>query len=123
MTLKRRKSPPGPALLTRLEEMLLLAILRLEETASLVSLRDDLLRHAGKEWAFGSLYVSLSKLERRGLVRSRLGPPKGGRGGKAVKYYNLASEGVAVLEAAKELNDEMWRGFPVLVRKAASLEE
>jgi PadR family transcriptional regulator PadR len=123
MALKRRigKRAESP-ILTRLEELFLLAILRLDDSASLVSLREYLLQHAGRDWAFGSLYVSLSKMERSGLVRTRLGLPKGERGGKAVKFYRLTPAGLAALEAAKELNDEMWREFPLLARKAASHE-
>jgi PadR family transcriptional regulator, regulatory protein PadR len=76
-----------------------------------VNIREHLLRYAGKDWAFGSLYVALTKLEREGLVRTYIGPPKGGRGGKAIKFYQVTAEGRAALAETKKLQDEMWRGF------------
>jgi PadR family transcriptional regulator PadR len=97
--------------LTRLEELFLLTILRLEEPAYLVNIREHLLRFAGKDWAFGSLYVALTKLEREGLVRTYVGLPKGGRGGKAIKFYQVTADGKAALAETKKLQDEMWRGF------------
>lgn len=123
MTDKYRGKAPDPESLTRIEELLLLAILRLGEPAYLVNLRQCLLRHAGKDWAYGSLYVSLTKLERRGLVRTRLGAPKGGRGGKAIKYYDVTAGGLDALAEAKKRQDEMWRGFPALALKAAAHEK
>ncbi len=123
MTGKRQTETCGAEFLTRLEELYLLAILQLNETACLVSMRRYLLQHTGRDWAFGSLFVSLTKLERRGLVRTRYGAPRGGRGGKAIKYYDVTSDGLAALAAAKKINDEMWRGFPALARKEFSHEQ
>lgn len=105
-------------ILTRLEEMFLLTILQLCEDASLVTIRKHLLRHAGKDWAFGSLYMALSNMERKDLVRSRLGEPRGGRGGKAVKTYRVTDDGLAALAETKKVHDALWRGFP-----ASSLKE
>ncbi|MEN6310104.1 MAG: hypothetical protein ABFD80_01045 [Acidobacteriota bacterium] len=123
MTGKRRAGTCGPEFLTRLEELYLLAILQLNEPACLVNMRRYLLQHAGRDWAFGSLFVSLAKLERRGFVRTRYGAPRGVRGGKAIKYYDVTSDGLAALAAAKKVDDEMWRGFPALARKEVSHEQ
>ncbi len=122
MTGKRRPDSSGPGFLTRLEELFLLAILQLDEAACLDTMRRYLLQHTGKDWAFGSLFVSLAKLERSGLVRTRYGAPRGGRGGKAIKYYAVTSEGLSALAAAKKVHDEMWRGVPAVARKAVSHE-
>jgi len=125
MTVKKRPQASregtqetGAVLLTRLEELFLLTVLRLDEPAYLVNIREHLLKHTGKEWAFGSLYVLLSKLEKNGLVRTYIGRPKGVRGGKAVKYYELTEEGIAALAETKILQDEMWKGFPASGLKA-----
>jgi len=88
-----------------------------------VNIRQFLLEHAGRDWAFGSLYVSLARLERRGLVRTYLGAPKGGRGGKAITYYDVTPDGLAALAEAKKMQDEMWRGFPAFALKAAAHEK
>ena len=107
-------------ILTRLEEMFLLAILQLGEDASLVTIREHLLRRAGKDWAFGSLYMTLSKMEREDLVRSRTGEPRGGRGGKAVKVYRVTEDGLAALAETRKIHDALWKGLSSLRLKEAS---
>lgn len=109
-------------ILTRLEEMFLLAILQLGEEASLVTIRELLFHCAGKDWAFGSLYMTLSKMERNDLVRSRVGEPRGGRGGKAVKVYRVTDDGRAALAETRKIHDALWKGLPSLRSKAAAHE-
>ena len=60
-------------LLTKQEELFLLAIFRIGEDAYLVNIREHLNRHAGKDWAFGSIYITLEKLRRKGLIETRIG--------------------------------------------------
>jgi DNA-binding PadR family transcriptional regulator len=98
-------------LLTKQEELFLLSIYRLTQPAYLVNIRDHLLQYTGKDWAFGSLYITLDKLCRKGYVETYVGEPKGLRGGKAIKYYQLTRGGLAALAKAKELQDIMWQGF------------
>ena len=110
-------------ILTRLEELFLLTILQLRENASLVTVREHLRRHAGKDWAFGSLYMVLAKMERNDLVRSRVGPPRGGRGGKGVKIYRVTDDGLAALKETKKVHDALWKGLPTSRLKEAVREK
>jgi DNA-binding PadR family transcriptional regulator len=97
--------------LTKLEELFMLTIHRLQEPAYLVNIREHLLEHAGKEWAFGSIFMTLDKLCKKGFVESYVGKPSNTRGGKAIKYYQITEEGLAALTKAKQLKDAMWKGF------------
>ncbi len=110
-------------ILTRLEEMFLLTILQLGENASLMTIREHLRRHARKDWAFGSLYMVLAKMERHDLVRSRVGPPRGGRGGRGVKFYRVTDDGLAALAETKKVNDALWKGLPASRLKEAAHEK
>ena len=98
-------------LLSKQEEMFLLAIFRIKDGAYLVNIREHLIRHAGKDWAFGSVYISLEKLRKKGYVRIRVGEPSAARGGKAIKYYELTEEGIRILLETKRLQDAMWKEF------------
>ena len=100
-------------LLTKQEELFLLTLFRLQENAYLVTIREHLIDHAGKDWAFGSVYMSLEKLRKKGLVKTRIGKPSSTRGGKAIKYYELTERGVDALTETKKLHDEMWKEFTV----------
>lgn len=105
-------------LLTKQEELYLLTIHRLGEPAYLVNIRGHLLEHTGKDWAFGSLYITLTKLLKKGLLETYTGEPSANRGGKAIKYYRLTEEGMFALTEAKKLQDVMWSGFsPSLAEK------
>ena len=98
-------------ILTKQEELFLLTIFRIRDNAYLVNIREHLIQHAGKDWAFGSVYMTLEKLKKKNLVDTRVGEPSATRGGKAIKYYELTDEGIKALQETKRLHDEMWKEF------------
>jgi len=98
-------------LLTKQEELFLLAVFRIGKDAYLVNIREHLMEHTGKEWAFGSIYITLEKLRRKGLIATHIGKPSSSQGGKAIKYYELTSAGIQTLRENKRLLDKMWKEF------------
>jgi DNA-binding PadR family transcriptional regulator len=98
-------------LLTKQEELFLLAVFRIGKDAYLVNIREHLREHTGKAWAFGSIYITLEKLRRRGLIATRIGKPTSAQGGKAIKYYKLTQSGIQTLRDNKRLFDKMWKEF------------
>lgn len=101
--------------LTRKEELVLLAILRMEEEAYLVNVRQYLNTHTGKRWTVGNVYVALDRMKKLGFLNSYLGPPNAQRGGKAVQYYKLSRKGYDALLEIKKVTEVMWEGFNRLV--------
>ncbi len=97
--------------LTKQEELFMLAILCLKEPAYLVNIQNFLLEHTGKDWAFGSLYVTLDKLKNKDLLQTYSGEPRKTQGGKAIQFYRLTDKGLQALAEAKRLHDIMWKGF------------
>jgi len=97
--------------LTRKDEMMLLAVLRLGEEAALVALRELLNQHTGKPWSVGNVFVSLEKLEKLGYIDSSLGAPSARRGGRAVKFYTVNRVGLRALKEAREMQDSLWEGL------------
>ena len=97
--------------LTKQEELFMMAIIRLKEPAYLVNIRNFLLEHMGKDWAFGSLYITLDKLKKKGLLETYTGKPRHKQGGKAIQYYRMTEKGHHALAEAKRVNDIMWEGF------------
>jgi DNA-binding PadR family transcriptional regulator len=51
-------------------------------------------------------------MERNDLVRSRIGEPRGGRGGKGIKLYRVTEDGLAALAETRKVHDALWRGIP-----------
>ncbi len=100
---------------TKKEELLLLAVLRLRNQASLVSIRKLLSESTGENWSVGNVYVALDNLLKAGYLEAFVGEPRAKRGGKAVKYYRLTEEGFKALAEIKKVHDIMWQAFSVPV--------
>ena len=97
--------------LTRKQEMILLAVFKLGESASLVKVREILNISTGRDWSVGNVYVPLDRLARMGYLETRVGEPTSRRGGKAVKYYSLSREGREALAELKKVHDAFWKGL------------
>ncbi len=83
-----------------LEQLVLLAVMRLGEDAYAVSVRDEIRGRAGRPVSRGAVYVTLDRLERKGLLTSGMGEPTPERGGKAKRLFSLEPDGVAALRAS-----------------------
>ena len=110
-------------LLTKQEELFMLTIFHLKEPAYLVNIRNFLQKNTSKDWAFGSLYITLDKLRKKGFVDTYTGQPRHTRGGKAIQYYRLTEEGIRVLSEAKKIHDVMWKGFSFPFSKKIAADE
>lgn len=92
------------------EQVVLLAVARLDGDGYGVSVRREIARRTGRDVAVGSVYTTLARLEEKGLVASEEGAPSPRRGGRARKHFRLRPEGARALEAARGMMDRMWDG-------------
>jgi PadR family transcriptional regulator PadR len=76
------------------EQIVLLAILRLGDTAYAVTIRDEIARCTDREPTPGALYTTLDRLEEKGLLTVRLGDPTPQRGGRARRYFKVNAKGI-----------------------------
>ena len=102
-------------LLTRAEELILLAVLRLKEEAYCVPIFDELQKYSEKEWTLGGIYIPLYRLEQKGFVKSHFGDPSSERGGKSKRYYEVTPEGLKALQEIKKLQEASWDGITDIV--------
>ena len=105
-------------ILSRADEILLLAILRLKDKAYGVTIVDEVESRTGKTLTFGSLWVSLDILYKRGLVHKRMADATSARGGRKKIFYTVTKDGLLALERTRLFQNEIWRGVPSLIRKA-----
>lgn len=75
------------------EYLILLAILRLRKDAYGATVHQEIERRTGRSVAIGAVYTGLARLERQGLIASRVGEPTPRRGGRRKKFYRLAPPG------------------------------
>lgn len=75
------------------EQMVLLALVRLGPEAYGASIRREIEDRTGRDLAISAVYVTLDRLEVKGLVRSRIGEPTAQRGGRRRKHFVLLPAG------------------------------
>ena len=93
------------------EQTVLLAIAHLRGEAYGVPIAEEIERRTGRSVAPAAVYITLRRLEEKGLVSSRMSDPTPERGGKARRYARLEREGARALCEARELAEQMWRGL------------
>jgi PadR family transcriptional regulator PadR len=98
--------------LTLTEQILLLAIWRLDSEAYGVKIRGLYCLHTKTDVGFGTMYNNLDQLVRNGYVISYKGEPTAIRGGKRKVYYTITDLGKDALQAAKELQNRIWGDIP-----------
>ena len=79
------------------EQLVLLAVLRLGDSAYGVQIRRAIEDKTGRDVAAGAIYTTLSRLEKRGFVSSRPGETIPERTGQRRRYYAVQPEGAAAL--------------------------
>ena len=102
-------------LISRTEELILLAVLRLQENAYCVPIFDYLNSVTGKKWTLGTIYGPLYRLEQNGYLESFLGSPSAERGGKSKRFYKVTPKGLRALQEIRRLQDLSWDGLTGLV--------
>jgi len=75
------------------EQRILFALLHLGADAYGVTVRAEIEDRTGRAISAGALYTALDRLEKRGLVSSRLGDPTPARGGKRKRLYTVEPAG------------------------------
>jgi len=99
-------------MLTRAEEMILLAVWRLQDDAYGASVRNFLTDVTNQDWPIATVYTPLDRLTKKGLLRSRMGMPTKIRGGRSKKMYRLTADGVRVLQQVRDLSATLWSDLP-----------
>jgi PadR family transcriptional regulator PadR len=60
-----------------------------------------------------SVHLPLNRLERRGLIESKLGAGTAVRGGRRKRIYTITKTGFAELNEYKRIHDKLWTKYPV----------
>ena len=106
----------SPEVLSRIEEILLLAVWDLGEGAYGVPIRRRVEELLGHKLSVGSVYVPLDRLVQAGLMSAQVGDPTPVRGGRRKRYYRVTPKGVAALGETRRLTRRIWAGKPALLQ-------
>jgi DNA-binding PadR family transcriptional regulator len=95
------------------ELQVLLAMLRERGETYSVPLVLALEARTGRPVAQAAVFIALGRLEKKGLVASRLDEPARGR---ARRYFKLTKQGVTVVKEARLEHARLWRGLDRVLR-------
>ncbi len=95
------------------EQLVLLAVIRLENRAYGMEIREEIEQRTGRDVSYGAVYTALRRLANKGYLTYELGPPSSERGGRAKKYFSVEPAGRGALRETRAALDTMWEGAAV----------
>ena len=105
----------GSQYLGELEQMILLAVLRLGADAYGWSVAEELGQVVGRQMSSGALYTTIDRLTKKGLLESNVKDASPERGGRPRRYLTVTPAGMAGLESGREAMLALWDGVEGLI--------
>lgn len=105
----------SPNYIGELEQMVLLAIVRLGRDAYGMSILRELEDRAGRTVSRGALYLVLERMVQKGYLSTRMGEPTPERGGRAKRFFALTGTGEEALRVAGSSLLALWDGLEFLL--------
>lgn len=100
----------GKERLGELEELVLLAALRIGDRAYGSAIVEELERTARRRVARASVYVLLRRMEKSGLIRTWREDAAEARG-RPRRFVEVTPDGIALLERSRRARLRMWKGI------------
>ncbi len=98
-------------ILSRKDELVLLAVWRLQDNAYGVPILKHIIKNADTDWSLGTIYDTLDRLADWDYVTSYQSDPTPERGGKSKRYFKITEEGIKALKHMKKVQESMWLGL------------
>ena len=96
--------------LGEMQHLAMLAVARCGKSAYGAAIRDELRDVVGKRVTVATVYVTLIRLEERGLLASETAPVEQGRGGRPRRVFKVTAKGWDALENTRIAMARMWEG-------------
>lgn len=95
------------------EQMVLLAIVRLEGNAYGMTIRQEIESRTDRSVTIGSIYAALERLSSKRYLRSSISGPEPIRGGRSKRTYRLTPAGEIALAHSRSMMAKMAEGLAV----------
>jgi PadR family transcriptional regulator len=96
------------------EHIVVLALLRLEDRAYGVTVRQEIEFRTKREVSIGAVYATLDRLESKGYVKSRRGDPTPERGGRAKRFFRVTAKGMTAVNRTQRALQKMAHGLDLI---------
>src|SRR6266702_4154517 len=93
------------------EYVVILGLMRLENDAYGVTVRQEIEARTGREISIGAVYATLDRLEAKGYVKSRFGEPTPERGGRSKRFFHVTAKGMSAVNRTHRALQSMTRGL------------
>ena len=91
------------------EQVVLLALARLREPAYGAEIHREIHERTGRDVSIPAVYVTLKRMEAKGLVASEVtDPPDGGR---STRNYHVLPAGEEALSQSRAMLERLWEGL------------
>ncbi len=102
----------GREYLGEFELVVLLALLRLGDSAYGATIHREILRTTGRDVSIPAVYVTLKRMERKELVSSHVSMTSDS-GRRATRHYSVLPKGHASIARSKAQLEQLWTGIPI----------
>lgn len=93
------------------EHIIVLALLRLNDLAYGVTVRQEIESRTQREVSIGAVYATLDRLETKGYVTSYHGDPTPERGGRSKRFFRVTAKGMAAVNSTHRALQSMIEGL------------
>jgi DNA-binding PadR family transcriptional regulator len=95
-----------------LEEMVLLLILTMNNEAYGLSVSEAYQTHTGKSISISAIHTVLSRLEKKGLIRSEMRGATEERGGRRKRIFEASAAGRETIDQIRLSREQLWSRLP-----------
>jgi len=95
-----------------LEETILLLVMTMQEEAYGFTVSTAYKEHMGKSISISAVHTVLSRLEKKGLIRSEMGGASDVRGGRRKRIFKPTTFGQEVVNELKTSREKLWKLLP-----------
>ncbi|GAB4020479.1 PadR family transcriptional regulator [Spirosoma koreense] len=100
------------AFLGELEEVVLLTVAALQESAYCASITQTIEQQLGRSISFPTVHTTLQRLAEKGYVSSRMGGATAERGGRQKRLFTVTVAGQRALVECRQVRSQLWGQIP-----------
>ena len=94
------------------EEVILLLVGILGEEAYAFNIAEEFESQTGRSVSIGAVHSTLTRLDDKGFLTSKMGKSTAERGGRRKRIYTITASGRRVLKTSKDFRVSLWSQFP-----------
>ncbi|MEL7003869.1 MAG: helix-turn-helix transcriptional regulator [Bacteroidota bacterium] len=96
------------------EEVVMLTVAVLYQNAYGIAIKEDIEKRLKRNVSVGAMRTALSRLEKKGLLASKMGEATAIRGGKRKRYFEVTPYGAKVLQQVMDDRKMLWDAIPTV---------